>query len=104
MGFLAHLYTYLQQHPVDTLWGGIGVLGQGIFGVRFLIQWLRSEQVGHSVIPIAFWYCSLIGGVITVTYTLHLQAWPLLMGQAMPIPIYLRNIYMIYRDRGRAAV
>ncbi|HEY0106010.1 MAG TPA: lipid-A-disaccharide synthase N-terminal domain-containing protein [Rhizomicrobium sp.] len=100
MGYLAHLYAYLQQHPVDTLWGGIGFFGQAVFGVRFLIQWLRSEQAGHSVVPVAFWYCSLVGGLISVSYTLHLQAWPLLIGQAMPIPIYVRNLYMIYRDRG----
>ncbi|HXC54628.1 MAG TPA: lipid-A-disaccharide synthase N-terminal domain-containing protein [Rhizomicrobium sp.] len=103
MGYLAHLYRLAADHPVDTVWIGIGFLGQGIFGIRFLIQWLRSEQEGRSVVPVAFWYCSLLGGLISVAYALHLQAWPLLLGQAMPIPIYVRNLYLIHRERGRRA-
>jgi lipid-A-disaccharide synthase-like uncharacterized protein len=101
MNFLSHLYTLAASHPLDTIWTGIGFLGQAVFGVRFLIQWLRSEQAGHSVVPVAFWYFSLIGGLISFAYAVHIQAWPLLIGQGMPIPIYARNLYMIYRDRGR---
>jgi len=99
MGFMAHLYLTLTQHPYDTIWGAFGFLGQAVFGVRFLIQWVRSEQEGHSVIPIAFWYCSLVGSVISLVYAVHMQAWPLVMGQFLPLPIYIRNIWMIYRDR-----
>ena len=103
MGFMAHLYGTLMQSPYDAIWGGLGFLGQAVFGVRFLIQWIKSEQQGHSVIPIAFWYCSLVGGIISFLYAIHMQAWPLVMGQALPLPIYGRNIWMIYRDR-RVAV
>ena len=99
MGFMAHLYMTLMQHPYDTIWGGFGFLGQAVFGVRFIIQWLKSEQAGHSVIPIAFWYCSLVGGLTLFLYAVHLQAWPLVLGQGLPLPIYLRNLWMIYRDR-----
>ncbi len=103
MSYLAHLYTLALQHPYDTVWTGIGFFGQAVFGVRMLIQWLRSEQEGHSVVPLAFWYCSLGGGLISFAYAVHIQAWPLLVGQGMPIPIYVRNLYMIYRDRARKA-
>jgi lipid-A-disaccharide synthase-like uncharacterized protein len=102
MNYLAHLYTLAMAHPLDTIWTGVGFLGQAVFGIRFLIQWLRSEQVGHSVVPIAFWYVSLAGGLISLSYALHLQAWPLVLGQAMPIPIYARNLYLIHRDAQRA--
>jgi lipid-A-disaccharide synthase-like uncharacterized protein len=103
MGFLGHLLHLAEANPYDTLWTGIGFLGQAVFGVRFLIQWLRSEQAGHSVVPIAFWYFSLGGGLISFAYAVHIQAWPLLIGQGMPIPIYARNLYMIYRDGTRRA-
>ena len=103
MGFLQHLYLLAARNEYDTIWIGIGFLGQAVFGVRFLIQWLRSEQAGHSVVPIAFWYFSLLGGLISFSYAVHLHAWPLLIGQGMPIPIYVRNLYMIYRDRARNA-
>ncbi|MEI9994565.1 MAG: lipid-A-disaccharide synthase N-terminal domain-containing protein [Rhizomicrobium sp.] len=99
MTYLTHLYLQAASHPYDTLWGGIGFVGQIVFGIRFLIQWVRSEQEGHSVVPLAFWYCSIIGGVISLTYAVHMQAWPLVLGQAIPIPIYVRNLYLIYRDR-----
>lgn len=99
MGYLAHLYLQAIQHPYDTVWASIGYVGQIVFGVRFLIQWLKSEQQGHSVVPLAFWYCSVIGGLVSLTYTMHMQAWPLVIGQALPIPIYVRNLYLIYRDR-----
>ena len=103
MNYLAHLYLLALSHPVDTVWTGIGFLGQGVFALRFAIQWLRSEQAGHSVVPLAFWYVSVGGGLVTLAYALHVQAWPLVLGQAMPLPIYLRNIYMVHRDRRRVS-
>lgn len=103
MGFMSHWYMTLMSHPYDMMWGMIGFLGQAVFGVRFLIQWLKSEQEGHSVVPIAFWYCSIVGGLISFVYTVHMQAWPLVMGQAIPLPIYARNIWMISRDRRATA-
>jgi lipid-A-disaccharide synthase-like uncharacterized protein len=102
-GFMAHLYAMAAEHPYDVLWNVIGFSGQAIFGVRMLIQWLKSEQEGHSVIPISFWYCSLIGGLFSITYAIHQEAWALVMGLGLPLPIYFRNIWMIYRDRLRAA-
>ncbi len=103
MGFLTHLYLLATQHPYDAVWTSIGFVGQAVFGVRFLIQWLRSEQAGHSVVPLAFWYVSVAGGIISLSYAVHLQAWPLVIGQGMPIPIYIRNLYMIHRDKARRA-
>ncbi len=101
MGFLTHLYANALQHPYDVLWNVIGFGGQAVFSIRMLIQWLRSEQEGHSVVPLGFWYCSLGGGLVLFIYALHLQAWPLVLGQGFPLPIYARNLWIIYRDRAR---
>lgn len=103
MNFLAHLYLSALAHPYDTLWTVIGFGGQAVFSIRMLIQWLQSEKEGHSVVSITFWYCSLFGGLILFLYALHLEAWPLVLGQGFPLLIYARNIWMIRRDRGRAA-
>ncbi len=71
-----------------------------MFGVRFLIQWLRSEQEGRRVIPIAFWYCSLVGGAITLAYAIHLGSVPFMLGQGTPLADSCRgNLYLIYRER-----
>jgi len=43
-----------------------------------------------------------LGAAISLTYAVHMQAWPLAMGQFLPLPIYIRNIWMIYRDRRTA--
>lgn len=102
MALLTHWYQWAVQHPSDTLWNGIGFLGQAVFGVRFFIQWLKSESEGHSVIPIAFWYCSILGALISLTYYIHLQSLPLILGSSPALLIYARNIWMIYRDRARA--
>ena len=102
-GYLAHLYATAAAHPYDVVWNVIGFGGQAVFGVRMLIQWLKSEQEGHSVIPVTFWYCSLIGGLFSFTYVIHQQAWALVLGTGLPLPIYAHNIWMIYRDRRRAA-
>ncbi len=103
MGYMSNLYFNALQNPYDTIWMGVGYAGQIVFGIRFLIQWLTSEKKGHSVIPIAFWYCSLVGGILSFTYIVHQREWPLLLGAALPLPIYARNIWMIYRDRRAAS-
>ena len=99
MSFPNHLYANAMANPYDTLWTAIGFGGQAVFGIRFLIQWWYSEKAGHSVIPLAFWYASIAGGVVLFLYAVHIQAWPLVLGQTLPLPIYIRNLYMIYRDR-----
>jgi hypothetical protein len=103
MGFLTHLYETALQPPYDMAWMLFGYAGAVIFGVRFLIQWITSERHGHSVIPLSFWYASFIGGMISFLYAIHQAAWPLVLQQALPLPIYIRNIWMILRDRRRAA-
>ena len=79
---------------------GFGLLGQICFSARFIIQWIFSEKKKKSVIPVAFWYFSLIGGVILLIYAILKKEPVFILGQAPGIFIYSRNIYMIRkRDR-----
>ena len=98
MNSLAHWYLEATRNP-DTVWTIIGFLGTALFGVRFVVQWLSSERAGHSVVPVAFWYFSIAGGAITLVYAMHLKAWPLILGQGTPLLIYVRNLWMVLRDR-----
>jgi lipid-A-disaccharide synthase-like uncharacterized protein len=98
MNFLAHWYLEAVQNP-DAMWTVIGFLGTALFGMRFVVQWLSSERRGHSVIPVAFWYFSIGGGAISLLYALHIHAWPLILGQGAPLLIYVRNLWMVLRDR-----
>ena len=42
-----------------------------MFSARFIIQWLQSERLKKSVIPQAFWYFSVAGGVTLLAYAIH---------------------------------
>ncbi len=80
----------------EHIWLLVGFLGQGLFFMRFFVQWLASEKSKQSVVPVAFWYFSLIGGAITLVYVIHDGAWPLIVGQAGGLLIYCRNLYFIH--------
>lgn len=92
----AHILGWL---TVEHIWMLIGFGGQGLFASRFIVQWFKSEMEGRSVIPVAFWYCSLGGGIITLAYTIHLESAPLILGQISGLVVYSRNLYLIFRER-----
>ncbi|NKB43075.1 MAG: lipid A biosynthesis protein [Alphaproteobacteria bacterium] len=81
-----------------NIFKAFGLLGQAVFGSRFLVQWLASERLGKSVIPLAFWYLSLIGGVITFFYAIYIEEPVFIIAQFGGIVIYSRNLFFIYRD------
>ncbi|WP_019217371.1 lipid-A-disaccharide synthase N-terminal domain-containing protein [Legionella tunisiensis] len=84
---------------VDYLWLAIGFIGQGIFSARFVVQWLISEKVKKSVIPVAFWYLSLFGGLTLLIYSIYKQDPVFILGQSTGVFIYARNLYLIQRER-----
>ncbi|MEY4848756.1 MAG: hypothetical protein RLZZ36_1869 [Pseudomonadota bacterium] len=84
----------------DTLvWIIIGFVGQALFSARFIVQWLASERVKRSIIPTAFWYFSLAGGLTLLAYALHKQDPVFIAGQGLGLIVYLRNLYLIYSGR-----
>lgn len=77
----------------------IGFVGQGLFSARFLIQWVVSEKKRESVIPLPFWYFSLLGGITLFVYAVSKKDLVIMVGQGTGIFIYTRNLYLIYRKR-----
>ena len=77
----------------------IGFIGQGLFSARFLIQWVVSEKKRESVIPLPFWYFSLLGGITLFIYAFSKKDLVIMVGQGTGILIYTRNLYLIYRKR-----
>ena len=82
---------------IEFLWVSFGTLGQMIFFSRWIIQWFSSEKLKSSVIPVAFWWCSLTGGIITLIYANHIGSFPFMLAQAIGIVVYSRNLLLIYR-------
>jgi lipid-A-disaccharide synthase-like uncharacterized protein len=77
----------------------IGYAGQALFTMRFLVQWIASERAGKSVIPLAFWFFSIGGGLLLFGYALYIRDPVFILGQGLGVFIYLRNLYFIRRER-----
>jgi lipid-A-disaccharide synthase-like uncharacterized protein len=84
-----------------TLWLAVGFVGQGLFSSRFIIQWLYSEKMRKSIIPVSFWYFSLAGGVTLLAYAIHREDPVFIAGQATGVVVYLRNLMLISKERNR---
>lgn len=84
--------------PLDG-WVILGLTGQLMFSLRFITQWLASERRKESVIPIYFWYFSLGGSLILLTYAIHIRDLVFILGQSMGSFIYIRNLMLIYRKK-----
>ena len=78
----------------------IGFIGQGLFSMRFIIQWLASEKAKKSVIPFSFWIFSLSGSIFLLIYAIYKKDPVFILGQAPNVLIYSRNIYLIKKNRG----
>lgn len=97
-----HLMDWLNSHL--TWWVMIGFLGQAMFMMRFVCQWIVSERAGQSIMPEVFWYFSLAGGLIVLAYAFHKEDPVFIVGQLMGVFIYLRNIQLIWRQKRRGPV
>lgn len=84
-----------------TVWLVVGFLGQGLFTARFLVQWIYSEKKRKSLIPTAFWYFSMGGGLTLLAYAIHRKDPVFIAGQATGVVVYLRNLMLISRERKR---
>jgi lipid-A-disaccharide synthase-like uncharacterized protein len=83
-------------------WIAIGLAGQACFFLRFVVQWVASERVGRSVIPRAFWYFSIMGSVVILSYAIWREDPVFIIGQSTGLFIYIRNLVLIQREeRGR---
>ncbi|MEN6437464.1 MAG: lipid-A-disaccharide synthase N-terminal domain-containing protein [Syntrophobacter sp.] len=79
----------------------LGFTAQGLFSGRFLVQWIASEREGKSVVPLAFWYLSVLGGGMLFIYAILRRDPVFILGQGGGLFIYARNLYLIYRERAR---
>lgn len=88
----------------DLIWVSIGLLGQLIFASRFIVQWIASERVGQSVVPVVFWYLSIMGSGVVLAYGLHKADPVIILGQMPGVLVYSRNLWLIHRGKnGQAA-
>jgi lipid-A-disaccharide synthase-like uncharacterized protein len=83
----------------EALWLVLGFTAQARFGGRFLVQWLHSEKHRRSVVPIMFWWLSVIGGLMMLIYSIHKRDPVFISGQAFGLIVYSRNIWLLNQER-----
>jgi lipid-A-disaccharide synthase-like uncharacterized protein len=96
--------AYLHEVFVQSLdaWVLLGYVAQILFTMRFVVQWIASERAGKMVMPIAFWFFSIGGGLLLLTYAIYKRDPVFILGQAFSSFVYLRNLHFELRDRRRA--
>lgn len=75
-------------------WTAFGFLAQFIFFLRFFFQWLVSEKQKKSVVPMSFWYLSIIGSILILIYAIKREDIVFIAGQFLALFIYVRNIIL----------
>lgn len=78
-----------------------GLSGQFIFMLRFVVQWFASERAGRSHVPVAFWWLSIAGGLVLLLYGILDRDPVIILGQALAMLIYVRNLMLIHRRASR---
>ena len=91
IGYLSEL------SKIEIIFLIIGFVGQGLFASRFIYQWIYSEKNKQSLIPIGFWYLSILGGLGLLTYAIFRMDPVIITGQIFGILIYTRNLVLIYK-------
>ena len=84
-------------------WQVIGFVGQGIFTARFLVQWIASEKRQESVVPLAFWWLSILGGFNLLVYAVYRRDPVFIVGQSLGMVVYVRNLMLVARKKRRAS-
>lgn len=98
VNFLRDLSLKYPQFQLD-FWLIFGFIGQAMFTMRFIVQWIASEKKKESVIPVSFWYFSLAGGLIVLSYAIHRMDPVFILAYLPGNFIYFRNLYLIYKKK-----
>jgi len=84
---------------IDNIWQIVGLFGQILFSMRFILQWIVSEKKKKSIIPVSFWYFSMFGSVTLLSYAIYQQDPVFILGQSFGMIVYLRNLYFIFKQK-----
>jgi lipid-A-disaccharide synthase-like uncharacterized protein len=83
------------------VWIIVGFAAQAMFSLRFIVQWIASERKRESYLPNLFWYFSIAGGAMLLTYAIHRKDPVFIIGQASGLFVYLRNLYFVLLKKRR---
>lgn len=90
------------DHWGEFVWVMIGLTGQLMFSGRFIVQWIASERARRSIVPTTFWWFSIAGGLILLSYATYRGDPVFILGQSLGVFIYARNLWLIRDEKRRA--
>ena len=100
---LSLMHFFKVTTEMELWWVIFGFFAQAMFMMRFVVQWIASERARASVVPVAFWYFSLLGGLTLLAYAIHRRDPVFIFGQALGTVIYVRNLWLIHASKHRLA-
>jgi lipid-A-disaccharide synthase-like uncharacterized protein len=81
-------------------WKAFGWMGNAVFFSRIVVQWIAAEKKKRVVVPVSFWWLSLVGSLILLIYGLvHTQDSVFIFAYAFTWIPYIRNIVIHYRNK-----
>lgn len=83
----------------EIFWLCVGFTGQLVFTGRFLVQWIASERKGQSIVPVAFWYLSILGSWLLLLYAVYRRDPVIIAGQSLGVIVYSRNLMLIHQGK-----
>jgi lipid-A-disaccharide synthase-like uncharacterized protein len=88
----------------NWIWLGIGVLGQFLFGCRFLVQWALTEWHRRSIVPAVFWQISFVAALLQIASYAQRREWFFIIGTTATLFIYARNLWFIHFGNAEAVL
>jgi len=83
---------------MEWTWFLVGLTGQFTFFLRFVVQWIASERRKRTVVPMAFWYLSLGGTLMVLSYAIYRLDPVFIAAYSLNIFIYVRNLHIARRS------
>lgn len=82
-----------------SVWKVVGWTGNVVFFSRFIIQWIATEKKKKVVVPLAFWYCSLLGSLILLIYAVHQRDSVFIGAYLFTWIPYIRNLQFALKEK-----
>ena len=105
-GFLQPLFDSMVPwlYYESLLWTAFGLIGNLLFSLRFIVQWLYSEKRRKLVVPAIFWHLSFWGSVIALIYAFHIDKLPVILGYIFTPILYGRNLVLLARGKRKGSI
>jgi len=93
-------WLWMDQKFLGIDWGFwklVGWLGNAVFFSRFFVQWWATEKHKRVVVPDAFWWLSLAGSFLLLTYSLHQKDSVFIFAYVLNWIPYIRSLVISHR-------